>query len=48
MVLVMLGSSLNQIGSNAFYVSLALAVIVLVAPEIIRRWTNRRRKALKE
>lgn len=47
-VLVMLGSSLDQIGSTAFYVSLALAIIVLIVPEVVRRWINRRRKALQD
>ena len=47
-VLVMLGSSLDQIGSTAFYVSLVLAVAVLIVPEVVRRLINRRRKALQE
>jgi uncharacterized membrane protein YdjX (TVP38/TMEM64 family) len=47
-VLVMLGSSLDRVGSSVFYVSLVLAVIVLVVPEIVRRWVDRRRKALQE
>ncbi len=46
--LVMLGSSLDQIGSNAFYVSFVLAIIVLIVPEIVRRWVSRRKKALQE
>ncbi len=47
-VLVMLGSSLGRIGSTAFYASLVLAVAVLIVPEVMRRWINRRRKALKD
>jgi uncharacterized membrane protein YdjX (TVP38/TMEM64 family) len=45
-VLVMLGSSLDNIGSTFFYLSLALAVIVFIATELTRRWISKRRKEL--
>lgn len=48
LVLVMLGSSLDDIGSTGFYISLALAIVVLVVPEIVRRWIRQRKKALNE
>jgi hypothetical protein len=42
----MLGSSLENIGSTFFYMSLALAVIVFIATELARRWISKRRKDL--
>jgi uncharacterized membrane protein YdjX (TVP38/TMEM64 family) len=45
-VLVMLGASLDNIGSLYFYLALALAVLVFAGLELIRRWTNKRRKEL--
>lgn len=44
-VLVMLGSSLDNIGSAFFYLSLALAALVFAGSEVARRWINKRRKA---
>jgi uncharacterized membrane protein YdjX (TVP38/TMEM64 family) len=43
-VLVMLGSSLEDIGSGFFYLSVALAVVVFAGTELMRRWIARRRK----
>lgn len=45
-VLVFFGSTLDKIGSNMFYGSLLLAVVVLLAPEVIRRVANRRNEQL--
>jgi uncharacterized membrane protein YdjX (TVP38/TMEM64 family) len=45
-VLVMLGSSLDDIGSAFFYLSLALAILVFAGSELVRRWANKRRKEL--
>jgi uncharacterized membrane protein YdjX (TVP38/TMEM64 family) len=45
-VLVMLGTSLDNIGSAFFYLALALAVLVFAGSELVRRWANKRRKEL--
>jgi uncharacterized membrane protein YdjX (TVP38/TMEM64 family) len=43
-VLVMLGASLEDIGSGFFYLSMALAVAVFAGTELARRWIYKRRK----
>jgi uncharacterized membrane protein YdjX (TVP38/TMEM64 family) len=47
-VLVMLGTSLDDIGSAFFYLAIALAVLVFAGLELIRRWANKRRKELSQ
>ncbi len=47
-VLVMLGDSLEAIGSGTFYLSLVLAAIVLAGPVAVRRWMRKRDKELRE
>lgn len=46
-VLVLFGASLDRVGSAMFYASLALAVVVLLAPEAIRRTIRWRRERLE-
>jgi uncharacterized membrane protein YdjX (TVP38/TMEM64 family) len=43
-VLVMLGTSLDDVGSGFFYLSIVLAVAVFAGTELFRRWINKRRK----
>lgn len=45
-VLVMLGTSLDNIGSPYFYLALALAALVFTGSELVRRWAEKRRKEL--
>ena len=45
-VLVMLGTSLDNVGSAYFYLALALAILVFAGSELARRWANNRRKEL--
>lgn len=47
-VLVLLGSSLDRIGSTVFYFSLLLALAVLFAPEIIRRYARVKREKTQQ
>jgi uncharacterized membrane protein YdjX (TVP38/TMEM64 family) len=47
-VLVVLGTSLDNIGSAFFYLALALAALVFLGSELIRRWANKRRKELSQ
>ncbi len=45
-VLVMLGTSLEDIGSGFFYLSLALAIVMFAATELARRWMGKHRREL--
>ena len=47
-VLVVLGTSLDNIGSAFFYLALALAVLVFAGSALIRRWVNKRRRELSQ
>jgi uncharacterized membrane protein YdjX (TVP38/TMEM64 family) len=44
LVLVMLGTSLYDVGSGFFYFSLLMAITVFAGSELFRRWINKRRK----
>lgn len=45
-VLVMLGTSLDNVGSPYFFLALALAALVFAGSELVRRWAEKRRKEL--
>ncbi|HEY3274138.1 MAG TPA: TVP38/TMEM64 family protein [Methanocella sp.] len=47
-VLVVLGTTLDNIGSSFFFLALALAVLVFAGLELIRRWAGKRRKELSQ
>jgi uncharacterized membrane protein YdjX (TVP38/TMEM64 family) len=45
-VLVMLGTSLDNVGSPYFFLALALAVLVFAGSKLVRHWAEKRRKEL--
>lgn len=47
-VLVLLGTSLDEIGSTTFYLSIVLAAVVWMVPTLLRKWVDRRRKKYEE
>jgi len=47
-VLVVLGTSLDDIGSAYFYLAIALVILVFAGLYLIRRWTGKRRKELSQ
>jgi uncharacterized membrane protein YdjX (TVP38/TMEM64 family) len=47
-VLVVLGTSLDNIGSAYFYLAIALVILVFAGLYLIRRWTGKRRKELSQ